>query len=255
MNAIKSPLIALIVLLSGWTAVRADSAADVIKDAIKLTNDYGAVVASAKSEDTAKEAGAKVAELAKSAAEVKARADKLEALSDDQKKELAKTVGDGADVASQILLGASATLAKKSKDEAFAALQQSGKAFSKAIGPVLAEIGGTTLTDSHDRLMGDAISIMTIMADALAAAKDEPTAKVASDKIKALEFRTKSFQARADLLGEPDPSQIQTLMAKHMAGLMKNGQKLQQEAIRIQQDPKLAELLGDAMKAVQGLGN
>ena len=220
-------------------AVRADSPAEVLKDAAKLTNDYGTIIDKARSGADAKEAAPKVGELAKAAAELKARADKLDAPNDEQKAEIAKAVGKDADHAAQVLIGTKAQLDKNGEREGFEELTKAGESFTEAIAPVLSKFTGVTLDDSHDRLMGDAVGIMNTMADALAGAKDEATAKVAAEKIKALEVRTRGFKARADLLGEPSQEQVQSLMQKHMAGLMTSSQKLQAEAVRILLDLRL----------------
>lgn len=108
--------------------------------------------------------------------------------------------------------------------------------------------------DTHESLMDEGSGMMKDMTSVLADVKDEASAKDAVSKLEAFAAKGKDLGERMKALGEPTPDQAKALMAKGMSMMADMG-KFQTEMQRLQQNPELLKIIGDALKKAQGAMN
>jgi acetoin utilization deacetylase AcuC-like enzyme len=92
--------------------------------------------------------------------------------------------------------------------------------------------------DTPESVTKKMISKMQAMADVLKTVKDEPSAKAAAPKIKALSADLKEIQKKMEAM-KPSEAEQKRLAEAHMKPMMEAMGQLMQEVMRIGMDPKL----------------
>jgi hypothetical protein len=109
-------------------------------------------------------------------------------------------------------------------------------------------IGVSGCKSKHEAAISDRLSYVKKLTAVLQGVKDEASAKAAVPKIEAIAKDMKALMEDMEKMGEPSKEEMEKLTKKYKSDAEKAGLDLMKEMARISTDPKLAAVLGGAMK-------
>ena len=102
----------------------------------------------------------------------------------------------------------------------------------------------------HEAVMKDSLSKMKEATQILKGIKDEASARSAASKLESISKDLEELEKEGSKMSKPTEAQQTELTKKYGDEMMKTVMELMSESMRLSADPKIAPIIGPAMKGV-----